>query len=124
MKIRMTESVGDVFNTVEVENPTEEVVHFLLGNGKEIHKNLDKGFSKKVDVEEPKSLLFDPSKFGSSLSVECNYNSYKWAKKKGFKEVIYLKISNINNTETTTLSIDEAKTLHKYLSEVIEFMEG
>lgn len=124
MKIRVTESVGEVFRTIEVENPAEEVTNFLIGKTKEDSQKQLEGFSNKVVVEEPKSIIFDQTKYGSSICVECNYDSYKWAKESQLEEIVYIKITNGGNAESASLSLEKVKTLHKYLGEVINYMES
>lgn len=124
MKIRVTESVGEVFRTIEVEDPTEDVTNFLIGKTKDDTQKQTEEFSNKVVVEEPKSIIFDQTKYGSRMSVECNYDSYKWAKENGFQEVVYIKITNGDSSETVSLSTDQVDTLHTYLGKVINFMES
>lgn len=126
MKIRVTESVGEVFHTIEVENPTDKVIDILLGtpmvstgDAKSFVENLMSG----VRYSEPESINFRQD-YGSVLGVECNYPSYREAKAEGFEDIVYLRVANRDNVESVTLSLDQVKVLHKYFSEVIDIMES
>ena len=127
MKIRVTESVGEVFRTIEVENPTDKVIDIFLGTpmvAKEDEKTFVENLMSGGKYAEPKSIIFDQTNYGSRMSVECNYDSYKWAKDEGYKELVYIKITNGDSSESVVLTLDQADTLHKYLGEVINFMES
>lgn len=127
MKIRVTESVGEVFRTIEVENPTDKVIDIFLGTpmvAKEDEKTFVENLMSGVKYVEPKSIIFDQTKYGSRMSVECNYDSYKHAKESGLQEIVYLKVSNRDSSESVSLPLDQVKALHKYLGEVINFMES